>query len=169
MLTNRLEIRKLKSHFRLRWYLYRHNLRYSNDKLLMLDDKFILKNIIPGPVQAVDCLSDVYKDILPMASTGQPVSNVLIINPLSFLYSSPDDIVNKVVSNTANLVRPGRLIVNLNMLSIIYDRLNVSRETLCQIIITGIQAQGFVLVDRLNRFSDFTHGYGHLFLSFDRE
>lgn len=166
---NKLEVRKLKSHFRLRWSLFRHNTRRQDQKILFLDDKFVIRNTIPGLVFVYRSLGEVYQDILPLGNESDLVNNIVIINPVEFLYATQDQILNHIKQACKNLVRPGRLILNVNLLTVTYDRLNVSRDTYCDILINRIESQGFCLNDQLRRFEDFTHGYGQLFLSFDYE
>jgi len=159
-------VRRLKANASLRWHVFKHN-RKNADKILHLEEKFVLRNISPGTVLCIDGLSLMYKDIVPLADNNSLVNNIIVVNPVEAKYSTPQEIVHYVEKNINRLAPGGRLIFDVNLMFLTYDRLNQSLESVCEQIVSGIENLGFDLVNRSLRLKS-TPGYGNLFLSFDR-
>lgn len=132
----------------------------------MLEEKFVLNNVVSGTVLAHDGLGALYQGILPMTDIG-PADNLLIINPLSFSYQSLDSIVDQIVVALPKLRVDGRMILNIDLFFVIYDRINVSIDSLTQQFITKLQCHDMVVQSKL-LLKQTPPGYGQLFLSFDR-
>ena len=163
-------VRKLKTHFKQRWEIYRHNVKHPDNKKLFLEEKFILRNVLPGPILAYNCLGEMYQGIIPVVTeTSTPVSTVLMINPMEFRYATQKEIIDHISKACTNLTSPGRLIININLFIIMYDRLNISLDTYCNTLKEEITKLGFKLVNELQTMNYITIGYGHWFLSFDYE
>jgi hypothetical protein len=137
---------------------------------LFIEEKFVISNVVPGTVLAVNSLGELYQDILPVVtSTTQPVSNVLFMSPPEFRYTTLNQILDHIDAAVTYLEPNGRLIVNINLFYLIYDRLNVSLDSYCNQLLSKILKMGFTLHSKwLNR-DVVTDGYGHLYLCFNRD
>jgi hypothetical protein len=158
------QIRILKSHYGSRWHLYRHN-RKNKEKKLLLGEKFIINNVLPGPVLAHQCLGEIYQGILDVHTDFcAPVSTVLLINNVEFKYKTVDELVSLIADYKKYLKSEGRIIVTLDITCLRYDRLNISLTSLCNQLIESFIRQKFScnkhLVDTKN-----VNGLGHLLLS----
>jgi hypothetical protein len=161
------QIRLLKSHYGPRWHLYRHNSKHANKKLL-LEEKFIINNALPGPVFAHQCLGEIYQGILDVHTHGHtPVSTVLLINNIEFKYKTIDELVPMVADYKKYLVLNGRIIVTLDLTYLKYDRLNTSIDSLRDCTINSFKKQQLVCGQHYVNIKNSTQGLGHIFLSLD--
>ena len=158
------QIRILKSHYGPRWHLYRHNLKNKNKKLL-LGEKFIINNVLPGPVFAHQCLGEIYQGILDVHTNYHtPVSTILLINNVEFKYKTVYELVSMIADYKKYLIPNGRIIVTLNIVFLKYDRLNISVISLCnQLIESFIKQKLFCNRHFVNIKNG--DGLGHILLS----
>ena len=159
---NRRQIRLAKHHFAQRWAVFHHN-RKNTDKLLLLEDKFIINNLVPGQTLAVNCLGEIYKDIIQLDVTPAKAqyNNVLLINNLEFKYKTIDEIAGIILANNL-LVTKGRMIVNLNLMFIKYDRINITINLLIDQLVQ--QLLPLKLLKQYVNIKKWTQGFGQIFL-----
>ena len=162
------QIRILKSHYGTRWELYRYNSK-NKDKKLLLEEKFIISNSLPGPVFAHQCLGEIYQDILDVHTHYHaPVPTVLLVNNVEFKYKTIDELVLMVADYKKYLVPAGRIIVTLSVTYLKYDRLNISVVSLCNHLIEAFKKQNLVCHKHyVNIKNTAISGVGQLFLSLD--
>lgn len=161
------QIRILKLHYGPRWHLYRHNSKNANKKLL-LEEKFIINNTLPGPVFAYQCLGEIYQGILDVHTHYQaPVSTVLLINNIEFKYKTIDELVPMIADYKKYLRPNGRIIVALDIRYLKYDRLNMSVDSLCDCAIDSFEELQLVCHQHYVNIKNSTYGMGHIFLSLD--
>jgi len=161
---NKADIRALKSHYGVRWAELRHYQK-TNEHVLCLENQFIIKEALPGPVLAIDCLGEVYQGILDVdiVPTRQ-YNTLLLINNIEFKYRTVESLVDLIKQYSNGIPR---VIVNFSFSFLIYNRLSVTPDT----VITQIEKQ---LADqyRIRKKLLFTgitnYGFGHAFLSLDQ-
>lgn len=163
MLPNKQQIRTLKNHYGTRWTAYHYN-RKNKDKILTFEDRFIISNCLPGPVLAKSCLGEVYLGILDIdtVTKNKKYNTTLMLNNIEFKYRTLLDLVNYI-----NLcaVRSKRLILNINLMFLIYDRVNQSVDSVIRYILQHLL--NFTLVKQLYNLNC-NFGFGQLFLVLDQ-
>tara|TARA_R110000868_G_scaffold408966_1_gene693531 strand:- start:827 stop:1333 length:507 start_codon:yes stop_codon:yes gene_type:complete len=161
------QVRILKSHYGPRWHLYRYNSKNTNKKLL-LEEKFIINNTLPGPVFAHKCLGEIYQGILDVHTQYYaPVPTVLLINNVEFKYKTIDELITMIADYKKYLVPNGRIIVTFSLSCIKYDRLNISVDSLCDWAINLFKKQQLACHKHYVNIKNSTHGIGQIFLSLD--
>jgi hypothetical protein len=161
---NKTSIRALKSHYGVRWAELRHYQK-TNDHVLCLENQFIIKEALPGPVLAIDCLGEVYQGILDVdiAPTRQ-YNTLLLINNIEFKYSTVESLV-ELIKKYCNGIP--RVIVNFSFSFLIYNRLLVTPATVMDQIETQLADQ-YCIRKKLLLINITNHGFGHAFLSLDK-
>lgn len=163
---SKIKIRMLKSHYLARWAVLRHNQKHDQ-KIVLLEDQFVLKNLISGNTLCIDCLGEMYQDIIPNLSTlasDKKYNNLVLINNVLFKYKTLEQIFSYVneLANTV-LLPGGRVILSFEHRFLIYNRIEVSVDTLlasCTQYLTN-----FKLHKMLNLFGKSQPGYGDYFFS----
>ena len=126
----KFQARFLKSHYQSRWTVLRHNQK-NNDKILLFNDQFVLKNLTPGKTLAYNCLGDMYHDIIPnlslTAGHDRVYNNLVLINNTEFKYKTLEQI-SEFVENLAEstLLRDSRIILSFEHRFLVYNRVEVS-------------------------------------------
>jgi hypothetical protein len=160
------QIRQLKSHYGSRWRVYRHNQKH-HDKKLFLEEKFVVDNVLPGPVLAKDCLGEIYQHVLNVQTQCQGLTKtILLINNPEFKYKTVNELVDIVCANKKDIDRPGRIIVTFSLFFVIYDRLNNSVETLVEQLVEQFKTKDLVCHKKYVNTS-LANGVGQIFLSLD--
>ena len=127
MLKN--QIRTLKSHYLSRWAVMRHNQK-NQDKILLLEDQFVIKNLLPGTTLCYNCLGEAYQGIINLHS-NKKCNNLVLINNLEFKYKTVDQINLWLQELANNLLLPGgHIIFSIEHRFLIYNRLEISVATL---------------------------------------
>ena len=161
---NKALIRALKSHYGVRWAELRHYQK-TNDHVLCLENQFIIKEALPGPVLAIDCLGEVYRGILDVdiAPTRQ-YNTLLLINNIEFKYCTVKSLVELIKQYSNGIPR---VIVNFSFSFLIYNRMSVTPGTVMGQIETQLADQ-YCVRKKLLFPSIINHGFGHAFLSLDQ-
>lgn len=129
---NKFEIRQLKSHYLARWAVMRHNQKHAN-KILLFQDLFVLKNLLPGHTLCYNCLGEMYQGIIPNLSTSidQRCSNLVLVNNIEFKYKTLDQIADFVKTlSTQTLLPGGRIIMSFEHRFLVYNRVCKSVNSL---------------------------------------
>lgn len=160
----KLQIRRLKSHYLSRWAVMRHNQK-NQKKILVLEDQFVLKNLIPGSTLCYNCLGEIYQGMIDL-SPGEKYSNLVLINNIEFINLTVDQ-TNEWIEDLANrFLKPGgRIIVSLEHKFIIYNRVEVSVNTLISTWFTN--STRLKLIKFLNLLGKTNPGYGDYFFCVD--
>jgi hypothetical protein len=160
---HKLQVRKLKSHYQARWGVYRHNQKNIN-KILLINDLIVLKNLVPGDTLCYECLGEVYRDIIPNLSTtiSKQYNNLVLVNNLDFKYKTLDQITEYLENIAHNVLIPGgRIILSFEHKFLIYDRVSVSVESLFSHWTANLRK--FRLVKMISLFGQSQPGYGDYF------
>ena len=129
---NKFYVRQLKSHYMERWAILRHNQK-NVEKKLLLNDLFVLKNLLPGHTLCHNCLGDLYEGIIPNLSTNadQYCNNLVLINNIEFKYQTLDQIAKYITTLSMQTLLPGgRIIFSFEHRFLIYNRVNESIDSL---------------------------------------
>jgi len=167
---NKTEIRILKSHYGARWTEFRYNRKHT-DKILCLENRFILSEIVNEPVLALNCLGENFKDIIDIhiVPADYKYQTLLLINNVEFKYKTVDQLVNLIVKYSSMHLAPnGRIIVNINMMFLIFDRLEFSLHSILDQIIQQLNNHKFKINKRLLLTKNINFGFGNIFLSLDQ-
>jgi hypothetical protein len=161
---NRHQIRNLKSHYLSRWAVMRYNQKNQN-KIVLLEDQFVLKNLAPGTTLFYNCLGEIYQGIVN-GSTSQRYNNLVLINNLEFKYKSVDEI-NAVIQNLAEqfLTANGRIIFSVDHKFLCYNRFELSVTTLLANWFANFKK--FKVTHSLNLLGKANSGYGTYFFCVD--
>lgn len=161
-MTNSL--RTTKSHFGGRWSAYKIN-RKNKDQIFLLEDRFILSNLVSGKTLAINCLGEVYSKVIDIDCAPQlnEYSNILLINNVEFKYKTVSE-VSQYITQLANTYNSIRIIANINLFYLHYDRINQPIADVTQELISQI---GFQVHQKLT-LQHVTHGFGHIFLALTR-
>jgi len=171
-MLNRIKFRNCKSHFGFRWVIYTLN-RKSKNKTLFALDKFVLKNLSAGTTYCFDDLPDFYVGIIESLYTAvddKKFTNLISINCQEFKYKTPAQI-NLIIEDYLRLLDDqGRLIFSVNLDNLIYDRVNLSINTLIDQWILELAKMKLTLTAKLVNFNA-PAGYGHCFfaLTYDKQ
>ena len=158
------QLRLIKNHYLARWAVLRHNQKHS-EKVLLLNDQFVLKNLLPGSTLCYECLGDVYQGVIPNLSTAvsdKKHNNLVLINNLEFKYKSFEEL-NVYLEDLAGktLLPGGRVILSLSHRFLIYNRVEISVNTLLTTWIQGLKK--FKLQTMANLLGRSQPGYGDYF------
>jgi hypothetical protein len=129
---NKFLIRQLKNHYQARWAVLRHNQK-NCEKILLINDLFVLKNLLPGTTLCYDCLGEVYQDIIPdlLTTVDQRCNNLVLINNIKFKYKTLDQISDYVDTLCDQSLLPkGRVILSFEHRFLIYNRVSQSVDSL---------------------------------------
>ena len=138
----------------------RHNQKKS-DKILLLEDHFILKNLTPGSTIFHKCLGEIYLGIVDV-TPGIRYNNLVLINNLEFKYKTVDQINSWVLELAEQLLLPGgRIIMSINHRYLIYNRVGISVDTLTSTWFDNFN--NFKLLKFLNLLTKSNPGYGDYF------
>jgi hypothetical protein len=160
----KLQIRRLKSHYLSRWAVMRHNQK-NQKKILVLEDQFVLKNLISGSTLCYNCLGEIYQGMIEL-SPGDKYDNLVLINNIEFINLTVDQ-TNAWIENLADqFLKPGgRIIISLEHKFIIYNRIEMSVNTL--ISTWFINSTRLKLIKFLNLLGKTNPGYGDYFFCVD--
>lgn len=162
-------IRYFKNHYQSRWAVMRHNQK-NKQKILLINDKFVLKNLVPGTTLCYNCLGEMYIGIIDnmyTLPTEQNYNNVVLINNIEFKNKTADQLVNLVTTLSSNLMSGGRLILSVEQKYLKYDRVHISRGQLLSEFVTKLT--GFKKVTFLDMFGKSQPGYGDYFFCFEKQ
>lgn len=164
---NKNKLRFFKAHFGVRWTAFRHNRKHP-DKVMPLEEKIITQNFLPGTVLAHNCLGELYQVMFDVTTDLKPCSTIALVNPPEFKYQTIDQIVQQILSYRSYLLSPGRIIVNVNLMHLIYDRLCVSQPSVAKIFESMLSSAGLIVTSILLPNRRVSLGYGQLFLICDQ-
>jgi hypothetical protein len=158
----------LKSHYQSRWALLRHNQK-NIQKILLLDDQIVLKNLLSGDTLCYNCLGDIYNGIVANLSldiADKKYQNVVLINNTEFKYKTLDQIA-EYITDLANraLLPNGRLIISFQHQFLIYNRVELGITHLLKS--WACDLDNFSTVMHVNRLGKASPGYGDYFFCFD--
>lgn len=126
-------IRTLKSHYLSRWAVLRLNQK-QDQKVLLIIDQFVLKNLNKGSTLCVDCLGEMYQGIIENLSTvvdEKKYNNLVLINNIEFKYKTLDQISSYIDELASKVLLPnGRVILSFEHRCLIYNRVDISIDTL---------------------------------------
>lgn len=162
------QIRALKSHYLSRWAVLRHNQKHSQ-KLLLLQDQFVLKNLLPGHTLCYNCLGEMYETIIPNLSTtaDKKYNNLILINNLEFKYKTPDQLRVFLEELSEKVLLPNsRVILSFDLRFLIYDRVGLSVDSLINNWLADLKK--FKLVSKILSLGKTPPGYGDYFFCLDR-
>jgi len=161
------QIRVLKSHYLARWAVLRHNQKHSQ-KLLLIQDQFVLKNLLPGDTLCYNCLGEMYKTIIPNLSTtaDKKYNNLVLINNIEFKYKTPDQLKVLLEELSEKLLLPNsRIILSFEHKFLIYDRIGISVNSLINNWLAELKK--FKLVSKILLLGKSQPGYGDYFFCLD--
>jgi len=138
----------------------RHNQKNHN-KILLLEDQFILKNLSPGTTICHNCLGEMYLDIVDLTSSRK-YNNLVLINNLEFKYKTVDQINSWVLNLAEQVLLPGgRIIMSVSHQFLIYNRVGISVDTLTKTWFNKFK--NFKSIKFLNLLTKSNPGYGDYF------
>jgi hypothetical protein len=160
--VDRILTRNLKNHYLSRWAVMRHNQKNDN-KILLFEDQFVLKNINSGTTACYNCLGEMYQDIIPnLECRLVPCDNLVLINNLEFKYKTVDEITQLLLGLAQkHLSVGGRIILSIQHRFLIYNRCVVSVDSLLATWFDGIKE--FKVLKALNLLGKTQPGYGDYF------
>lgn len=157
------QVRTLKNHYKARWAVLRHNQKHDQ-KILSINDLFVLKNLLPGDTLCYNCLGSMYKNIIPNLSIDidNKYSNLVLINNLEFKYKTLDQIA-EYLESLANMVlmSKGRLILSFEHRFLIYNRVDQSINTALTTWLSKLKK--FKLITMVSKLGTASPGYGDYF------
>ena len=146
-----------------RQVIYQRNLK-SDDITLFYIDKFIINNLHPGNSICLDDIPNYYKNVIDnLNMSHEKYDNIIIINSTNFAYKTSVEI-NTLLTDYKNLLtEPGRILISLDLHNILYDRVNVTVNSIVDQSVTNFKL--------LNKFINFNlpGGYGNCFLVLENE
>jgi hypothetical protein len=138
----------------------RHNQK-NHDKILLLEDQFILKNLTPGTTICHNCLGEMYLGIVDQTCSIK-YNNLVLINNIEFKYKTVDQINSWVLELAEQVLLPGgRIIMSINHRFLIYNRVGISVDTLANTWFDNFNK--FKLLKFLNLLTKSNPGYGDYF------
>jgi hypothetical protein len=154
------QIRTLKSHYLARWAVMRHNQKNKN-KVLLLEDQFVIKNLLSGTTLCYNCLGEAYQGIIDLGS-NKKYNNLVLINNLEFKYKTVDQI-NLWLQELADdwLLPGGRIIFSVEHKFLIYNRIEISVDTLLSTWF--INVNHVTVLKSVNLLGKTNPGYGDYF------
>ena len=160
---HKTRIRVLKSHYLERWAVMRHNQK-TQQKILLLQDQFVIKNLLPGNTLCHNCLGEMYQDIIPNLSTTaySKYNNLVLINNIEFKYKTLDKLTDYLEELSDQLLLPNsRVILSFEHRFLIYDRVGISVQSLFDNWTNGLQK--FKLLSKILLLGKSQFGYGDYF------
>lgn len=158
------EIRTLKSHYQERWAVLRHNQK-NTQKILLVQDQFVIKNLVPGETLCYNCLGEMYQNIIPNLSTtvvDKKYNNLILINNIEFKYKTTHELTEYLSQLSDQLVLPGgRIVVSFEHRFLIYDRIGKSVLSVIDDWLNGLHK--FNLVAKILLLGKSPYGYGDYF------
>jgi hypothetical protein len=145
----------------------RHNQKNSN-KILLVADKFVLKNLTPGPTLCFNCLGDMYSEIIEnMHVIPEDVyNNLVLINNVEFKYKTVDELCDYITQVAAQyLATTGRIIFSFEHKYLMYDRVDVSVNSMLLSIANKLPH--FRQLNFVNLLGKSPAGYGDYFFCFE--
>jgi len=162
------QIRTLKSHYLSRWAVMRHNQKHDQ-KVLLITDQFVLKNLLPGSTLCYDCLGEMYQGIIPNLSTTTNTkiyNNLVLINNIEFKYKTLDQIAEYINLLTKAVLNPGgRVILSFEHRFLNYNRVAISNSSLISQWAKNLS--NFKSLVILNLLGKSQPGYGDYFFCFE--
>lgn len=161
---NKFLIRQLKNHYQARWAVFRHNQK-NVKKILLINDMFVLKNLLPGRTLCHNCLGEMYQDIIPNLSTtiDQRFNNLVLVNNIEFKYKTLDQIADYLEKLSVETLLPsGRIILSFEHRFLIYNRIDISVDSLIQNWTSSLR--NFKTVATLSLLGTSQPGYGDHFI-----
>jgi hypothetical protein len=161
---NKTQIRILKNHYQSRWAVLRLNQK-QEQKILLLNDQFVTKNLLDGTTLCYECLGEMYQGIIPNLSTvldDNKYNNLVLINNFAFKYNTLDQItvyLDKLAHRA--LVPGGRIILSFEHRHLIYNRVEISVNTLLDSWTQSLK--NFKLLRMANLLGKSQPGYGDYF------
>lgn len=143
--------------------MYRHNQKNVN-KILLINDLIVLKNLVPGSTLCHECLGEMYCGIIPNLSTtiSRQYHNLVLVNNLDFKYKTLDQITEYLENIAHNALLPGsRIILSFEHKFLVYDRVSISVESLFSQWTANLTK--FRLVKMISLFGQSRPGYGDYF------
>lgn len=165
---HKIEIRRLITHYQSRWAVLRHNQKNTN-KVLLLDDSFVIKNLLPGDTLCYNCLGEVYNGIIDNLSLEPKklYDNLVLVNNFEFKYKTPEELSSYISDLASKTLKPGgRVIFSFQHRFLIYNRVNTSTTSMVSDFIS--QFQGYELVKFVNLINHSHAGYGDYFFCFNK-
>jgi hypothetical protein len=142
----------------------RHNQKNQN-KIIALEDQFVLKNLIQGSTICYNCLGELYAGIINLDSSDR-YNNLILINNLEFKYKTVDEINSWVNTIASKLLLPnGRIIMSVDHKFLLYNRVGIAVNTLVDTWFS--KWTDFKVVKSLALLSKTTPGYGDYFFCLD--
>ena len=158
------KIRTLKSHYQERWAVLRHNQK-NTQKILLVQDQFVIKNLVPGDTLCYNCLGEMYQNIIPNLSTtvvDKKYNNLILINNVEFKYKTTHELTEYLSQLSDQLVLPGsRVGVSFEHRFLIYDRVGTSVLSLIDDWLKSLHK--FTLVSKILLLGKSPYGYGDYF------
>jgi hypothetical protein len=158
------KIRTLKSHYQERWAVFRHNQK-NTQKILLVQDQFVIKNLVPGDTLCYDCLGEMYQNIIPNLSTtvaDKKYNNLILINNIEFKYKTIHELTECLTQLSEQLVLPGgRVVLSFEHRFLIYDRVGTSVLSLIDNWLKSLHK--FTLVSKILLLGKSPYGYGDYF------
>jgi hypothetical protein len=143
---------------------FRAVIHQRSDQILFYIDKFVINNIKPGTSLCLDDIPNYYQRVVDNLNIpSDNYDNIIIINSSKFLYRQVDELNAILIKHKSLLTSQGQLIISINLNQIIYDRVNVTVDSLIRSI-----TQGFVVSKKLINFK-VPAGYGNCFLVLTNE
>ena len=161
---NKFQVRQLKSHYMARWAVLRHNQKHSK-KILLINDLFVLKNLLPGSTLCHDCLGELYQDIIPnlLTTADQYCNNIVLINNIKFKYKTLDQISDYIDTLCDQALLPkGRIILSFEHRFLIYNRVSKSVDSLINNWINSLKK--FTPIASMSMLGKAQPGYGDHFV-----
>jgi hypothetical protein len=161
----------LRQHYGERWVSFVHN-KKNDDKVILPLDKFVLDSVKNFPVLALNCLGQIYKNIInvDIIPKHNNYSTLILVNNSEFKYCTHLEIIEKVLDYSSYLKKESRIILNINFEFLIYDRISISANNVVEIFKLKFLEKGFVSTQTKFSMTDYEwdSGFGNLFLILDR-
>lgn len=142
----------------------RHNQK-NQKKILVLEDQFVLKNLIPGSTLCYNCLGEIYQGMID-ATPEKKYNNLVLINNIEFINLTVDQTNVWIEDLAGRFLKPGgRIIISLEHKFIIYNRVEISINTLISTWFTN--SKRLKLIKFLNLLGKTNPGYGDYFFCVD--
>lgn len=142
----------------------RHNQK-NQKKILVLEDQFVLKNLISGSTLCYNCLGEIYQGMIDL-SPIEKYSNLVLINNIEFINLTVDQTNSWIQDLADRFLKPGgRIIISLEHKFIIYNRVEISVNTLVSTWFKN--SNRLKLIKFLNLLGKTNPGYGDYFFCID--
>lgn len=166
----KIQIRTLKSHYQSRWAVLRHNQKH-HDKILLLTDQFVIKNLVAGSTLAYHCLGEMYQGIVPNISLTPAdknlYNNIVLVNNTEFKYKTPEQLSGYIEQLADPLLLPnGRVILSFEHRFLVYNRVEISVDAMLSAWTKSFKK--FKLKQMLNLLGRTQPGYGDYFFCLER-